>query len=75
MQKFKKRDDIMTDEEYKNRLELERSFMEIEIKKILFTKLKEMAALTPDDFEYSCNDYAITCSAMGEIAKVILGIT
>ena len=65
----------MTDEEYKNRLELERSFMERETKKILFTKLKEMAEVTPDDFEYGCNDYAMTCSVMAEIAKVILGTT
>ena len=62
----------MTDEEYKNHFKIERSFMEMETKKILFIKLKEMAEATPEDFEYSRNDYALFCSIMGNIAKTIL---
>ena len=63
----------MTDEEYKNRLEIERSFMEIETKKILFTKLKEMSEIKFDDC--ADNEYHEICKAMNEIAKTILGIT
>ena len=51
--------------------------MEIETKKILFTKLKEMSEIKFEDCAYNCgnNEYAVTCSAMGEIAKIILDIT
>lgn len=65
----------MTDEEYKNRLELESCFIEVEAKKILLNKLKEMANATPKDFEYNGNDYAMFCSMMGQVAKVILSTT
>ncbi len=45
--------------------------MEDEVKEILLDKLKEMS-----EVEYSIcegtQDYAILCSAMGDIAKVIL---
>lgn len=59
----------MTDEEYKKNLETE-------VKNILLEKLKEMAEVKPDDYAYSCgsNEYAVTCSAMSDMAKIILGI-
>ena len=46
-------------------------------KRILFDKLKEMSEIKFEDCAYNCgnNEYAITCSAMGEIAKIILDIT
>lgn len=68
----------MTDEEYKanmQKFEIERNFMERETKKILLNKLKEMAEATPKDFEYNGNDYAMFCSMMGQVAKVILSTT
>lgn len=57
----------MTDEEYKNNLEKE-------VKNILLYKLKEMSEIKFEDCAYNCgnNEYAVTCSAMGEIAKIIL---
>ena len=70
----------MTDEEYKanmQKFEIERCKREAETKRILFDKLKEMSEIKFEDCAYNCgnNEYAITCSAMGEIAKIILDIT
>lgn len=45
--------------------------MEDEVKEILLDKLKEMSEVTYDGYE-GMQDYAILCSAMGDIAKVIL---
>lgn len=45
--------------------------MEGEVKEILLDKLKEMSEVTYDCCE-DMQGYAILCSTMGDIAKVIL---
>ena len=60
----------MEDEEYKKNLETE-------VKNILLEKLKEMAEVKPEYYDYSCgnNEYAVICSAMSDMAKIILEIS
>ena len=43
----------------------------------LLEKLKEMAEVKPEYYDYSCgnNEYAVICSAMSDMAKIILGIS
>ena len=47
---------------------------EVYTKRILLEKLEEMSEIKFEDCAYNCgnNEYAVTCSAMGEIAKIIL---
>lgn len=69
---------FLTNEDFNEKarnLELESCFIEVEAKKILLNKLKEMADATLKDFEYNGNDYAMFCSMMGQVAKVILSTT
>lgn len=60
MQKFKKRGDIMTEQE-------------IYVKRIMLEKLEKMSKIKFADF--ANYEYHEICKAMNEIAKTILGIT
>lgn len=61
MQKFKKRGDIMTEQE-------------IYVRRIMLEKLEEMSEIKFDDCA-NFNEYPAICKTMNEIAKTILGIT